>query len=61
MRKGKGKEFPALLGRGGNFGPSGRERARLAAQLAQQRGGTMGDSAVARGPHASEGGGFNGA
>jgi hypothetical protein len=52
-----------LLGRGGggDFGPPGRERARLAAQLAQQRGGTMGDGIVARGPHASEGGGVNGA
>jgi hypothetical protein len=49
-----------LLGRG-DFGPPGRKCAcagALAAQLAQQRGETAGDGAVARGPHASEGEGL---
>jgi hypothetical protein len=62
MRKEKGKGFAALLGRGVGFWPTwarARAWARLAVQLAQQRGETAGDGVVARGPHASEGG-FNG-
>jgi hypothetical protein len=54
----KRKRISCLAGPGGDFGPPGRERASAAAaQLAQQRGGPAGDGAVARGPHASEGGG----
>jgi hypothetical protein len=55
----KRKRISCLAGPGGIW--STRARARLAAQLAQQRGGTVGGGAVARGPHASEGGGFNSA
>jgi hypothetical protein len=49
------KDFPAS--RAGGFRPTWRERARagaLSAHLAQPRGATTGDCAVARGPHARE-------
>jgi hypothetical protein len=50
-------------GGGGGFGPPGRARARarLRPSWPSSEGETVGDGAVARGPHASErGGGFNG-
>jgi hypothetical protein len=54
-----------LLGRGGgDFGPPGRERARgrgWRPNWPSSEGETAGDGAVSRGPHASEGGGVNGA
>jgi hypothetical protein len=49
---------------GGDFGPLGRERARvgaLAAQLAQQRGGDGGGRRCGTRPTCQRGGGFNGA
>jgi hypothetical protein len=55
-KKKKEKGFPASWA-GGGFRPSRRERARagaLSAQLAQLRGATARDGAVARGPHARE-------
>ena len=54
----KRKGFPAWLGRGG-FWPTQRERGRRPSWPSSE-GGTVGDGAVVRGPHASEGG-FNGA
>ena len=56
--KKKEKGFPASWA-GGGFRPSRRERAQagaLSAQLAQPREATAGDGAMARGPHANEGG-----
>jgi hypothetical protein len=53
----KRERISCLAGPGGTSAHPGASTA--AAQLAQQRGGTAGDGAVARGPHASEGG-YNG-
>jgi hypothetical protein len=59
----KRKRISCLAGPGGNFGPPRRERGRgwRPSWPNSEGGGTAGDGAVARRPHASEGGGFNGA
>jgi hypothetical protein len=59
MEKEKEKEFPANWAGGGDFGPPRCERARagaLAAQLAQLRGATAGNNAVARARTSERGG-----